>query len=116
MDISSIQLKNNAYANLDRKITIQYLKEPKTTVTYVSGLCDFIDDVELELFIKKLKKALGTNCKCDYESAEKEVINGDKKEIVKYKKIVRCGFNGDNRDRIFKMLQERGISREKIKI
>ncbi len=117
MDISNIT-KTHSLNNIDRKITLQHLKEKKSTVTYVTGLCDFIDDLEMESFIKKLKKLLGTSCRCEYEITEKEIINETtkEKEIIKHKKIIKCGFNGDNRDRISKILQERGIPKDKIKI
>ena len=119
MDISNLsENKFNSILYIDRKISLQFLKEKKSTVTYVMGMCDFIDNDELELFIKKLKKALGTSCRCEYEITNKEIINPEtqEKEIIKYKKITRCGFNGDNRDRISKILQERGISKDKIQM
>jgi len=104
MNIGNISSDKKKLFNIDRRITLQFMKEGSTTLTYISGLADFFtDEKELEAFVKYLKKSLGTNCKYGYDDTNK--------------KVIKWGFNGDHRERITKILEsEKGIPKDKIKV
>jgi hypothetical protein len=61
--------------NINKKITLHFVKERRTSRTYIVGLKNFINEAEMQTLSKKLQKSMGTN----------SIINeeGD------------CGFNGD---------------------
>jgi hypothetical protein len=61
--------------NINKKITLHFVKEKRTSRTYIVGLKNFISETEMQILSKKLQKSMGTN----------SIINeeGD------------CGFNGD---------------------
>ena len=46
--------ENTILKQIDRKIIIKYLKEGKTSRTYVFGLDDFIKKEDIENFMKKV--------------------------------------------------------------
>jgi hypothetical protein len=61
--------------NINRKITLHFVKEKRTSRTYIVGLKNFIGEDEMQILSKKLQKSMGTN----------STINADGD----------CGFNGD---------------------
>ena len=102
VDISSIQKKdtNAVFADIDKIVTIRWLKEKKTSRTYVTGLQDFISTEEIKKIVKTLKEKLGTGAV--------EVKNDDKSEY---------GFQGDHKEKIKKFLIEQVcIPEKKIKV
>lgn len=57
-----IENEENILKQIDRKLTLKYMKEIKTSRTYIFGLDNYIKVKEdLNDFIKKLKKSLGTS-------------------------------------------------------
>jgi translation initiation factor 1 (eIF-1/SUI1) len=102
VDISSIQKKdiNAIFTDIDKIVTIRWLKEKKTSRTYVSGLQDFISDEEIKKIVKTLKEKLGTGAS--------EFKNEGKSDY---------GFQGDHREKVKKFLVENvGIPEKKIKV
>jgi hypothetical protein len=61
--------------NINKKITLHFVKEKRTSRTYIVGLKNFINDAVMQTLSKDLQKSMGSN----------SIINeeGD------------CGFNGD---------------------
>jgi len=54
--------EENLLKQIDRKIIIKFLKEGKTSRTYIFGIDGFIkSQQEIDTFIKKLQKTLGTS-------------------------------------------------------
>lgn len=104
MDVSNIGQKVNLFTEIDKKITIKYLKEVRTSRTYITGMSDFLSQEEISSFVKILKKKLGAGMLS-------KKIEVDKVEKVEY------GFQGNHMERIKKiMLEETNIPEEKIKI
>jgi hypothetical protein len=66
--------KDEIIDKINKKITLNSIKEKRTTRTYIVGLKDFMTKDEIDVFGKKLQKILGTN----------SIINNGE-----------CGFNGD---------------------
>jgi hypothetical protein len=60
---------------INKKITLHFVKEKRTSRTYIVGLKNFIGESEMQTLSKKLQKSMGTNSLINEE--------GD------------CGFNGD---------------------
>jgi hypothetical protein len=61
--------------NINKKITLHFVKEKRANRTYIVGLKNFITDLEMQTLTKKLQKSMGTN----------SIVNEDGD----------CGFNGD---------------------
>jgi translation initiation factor 1 (eIF-1/SUI1) len=53
------EIENELMENIDRKITIKVVKEHGKHRTYISGLEYFLDEDEVDKFVKSLKKRLG---------------------------------------------------------
>lgn len=61
-DFDSNQNEQNILKQIDRKIVIKYMKEVKTSRTYIFGLNNYIKTKkDIEEFIKNIKKSLGTS-------------------------------------------------------
>lgn len=85
---------------IDRRIKLRFLKEKKSSRTYIEGLDKFFDTNFIKEMVKKIQKKLSTG----YNSVSDE--NGN---------IVSHGFNGDHKERIKKILiEEYNISADKI--
>ena len=105
MDVGNIEQKNNMFVEIDKKITIKYLKEIKTNRTYVCGLSDFMSDEKINLFTKFLKKQLGAGMNI------KKISNTNNMIKLEY------GFQGNHLERIRNIiLEETDISDDKIKV
>ena len=62
IDIEKIQSETSILAQIDRKLSLKFLKEGKTSRTYISGLDSYIKNVdELNNFVKTLQKTIGTS-------------------------------------------------------
>lgn len=100
VDINNMFSLNEQFEDLDKKITIKYLKEKRTSRTYIEGIENFVSEKDIGTFCGKLKKQLGTG-----------VITRDFNENKLY------GFNGDHRQRIKDILiNTAGIDESKIDI
>jgi translation initiation factor 1 (eIF-1/SUI1) len=100
------------FRQIDKRITIRFLKEKRTTRTYIEGLEDFISEEQINDLIKKIKK-LGTS----YLKRTDEDIEDDKKTKTKKSSTpyIAHGFNGDHKTKIIKFLTEDyNIPKEKI--
>ena len=85
---------------LDKKVTIKFLKEKKTNRTYITGLEGFLIDSIIENITTDLKRRLGTGML-------KKNIEG----------IWMYGFQGDHRMAIKEYLVSKtNITEDKIKI
>lgn len=91
VDISNIQKKatNNILTDIDRHVYLKFLKEKKTSRTYICGLHNFMTNEEIDKFVKSLKKTLGTG-----ENEKK----AEKANTFEYK------FQDDCKDKIKKYL------------
>jgi hypothetical protein len=101
MDITDITNKSqpNILQAIDAKITLQFLKEKKTSRTYIIGLEDFIEASQITKFVNSLKASLGTS---SYE------------RIIDEKKCY--GFQGNHIETIRqKIISELKIDKKKIK-
>jgi IS5 family transposase len=91
------------FKQIDKRITIRFMKEKRTTRTYIEGLEDFLSEETIGELIKKIKK-LGTS----YLKRTEEESEDDKK--IKTKKTstpaIAHGFNGDHKLKIIKILTE----------
>lgn len=60
MELTNIGQKNShLFEEIDKKVTIKYLKEVKTNRTYIDGLTNFLQEKEINNIVKVLKKKLG---------------------------------------------------------
>lgn len=94
-NIANFTKSKQTLLDIDKRITIKFLKETKTSRTYVNGLCDFMSAKDATDFSKILKKKLGTN-----------VIvteNG-------------FGFNGHHVEKIRELLLQTDIPPERIHV
>jgi hypothetical protein len=66
---------NSIIENINKKIYLQYVKERRTSRTYIMGLTNFIEEKDILKLSKILQQNMGTN----------SIINEDG----------NCGFNGD---------------------
>lgn len=99
VEISTLKTENTILNDIDKKITLKFFKEKKTSRTYIEGLEDFINQKEIIKLVTSLKKKLGTGM------LEKDIDN---------KKVY--GFQGDHRDRIRNILiTEIKIAGDRIK-
>ncbi len=99
MDISTLGQKSNLFVQLDKHVTLKFLKEVKTSRTYIGGLGDFMTNEQIEIFTKQLKKKLGAGMNT-------KLVNGK----------TEYGFQGNHIDSIKKiLLSETEIPEEKIK-
>lgn len=81
---------------IDKKVTIKFLKEKKTSRTYIQGIDGFLQQEKIDEMVKDLKKKLGTGL---------------------FKNENGYGFQGDHRDNIKKyLLSNTTIPDAKIKI
>lgn len=61
-EFNNTQNEENILKQIDRKITLKFMKEVKTSRTYIFGLDNYIKIKEdKNNFIKNLKKSLGTS-------------------------------------------------------
>jgi translation initiation factor 1 (eIF-1/SUI1) len=107
MDVTSIGQKSNLFTEIDKKITIKFLKETKTSRTYIEGLSDFLTNDEILSFSKVLKKKLGAGM------VVKEIKNDKDVNNVKFE----YGFQGNHTERVKAiMLEETKIPENKIHV
>ena len=84
--------------NLNKLITLRYIKDGKASRTYIVGLEDFFTEEELNKLIKDIQKKLSTG-------------------YFKNKETNNHGFNGDHRLIISKLLiNNYNIAKNKIKV
>lgn len=81
MDISFIDSNENQFAEIDKKIHIQFKPVKRASKTFIFGLKQFLDDETIIKFCKVMKKQLGTN-------SEQNLVDDV------------CAFNGDHRKKI----------------
>lgn len=66
MDISNLidvsKSEKELFDNIDKKISIKFEKQKKTTRTIINGLDYFLNLEQIKLFSNKIKKKLGTGC------------------------------------------------------
>jgi translation initiation factor 1 (eIF-1/SUI1) len=100
------------FKQIDKRVTIRFLKEKRTTRTYIEGLEDFLSEEQINELIKKIKK-LGTSyLKRTDEDSDEEKKNKTKKSATP---VIAHGFNGDHKTKIIKILtEEYKIPKEKI--
>jgi hypothetical protein len=100
------------FRQIDKRITIRFMKEKRTTRTYIEGLEDFLSEETINELIKRIKK-LGTS----YLKRTEEDEEDDKKTKTKKTSTpaIAHGFNGDHKTKIIKILtEEYKIPKEKI--
>ena len=92
MDISGITIGNNlkasnltVIAEIDKHIEIKFLKEGRRNKTYVYGLDGYIEEKkDLEKFIEKLQKKLGTSLIGEEKDGKKiYAFGGDHVNVIK---------------------------------
>lgn len=83
MDITNIGKKKVQLNGIDKKIVLKYVKEKRTSRTYIIGLGDFVAEDKIDEILRQLQKMLA--------SGMNSVKNGDKYEY---------GFNGEHIERI----------------
>ncbi len=61
-DLNSISSEEDILKQIDRKLTLKYMKEVKTSRTYIFGLDNYIKNKnDRNDFVKSIKKTLGTS-------------------------------------------------------
>ena len=93
-------------AEIDRKINLKFIKEKKTSRTYISGLETFLPKkLDREKLCQDLRKVLGTGSNIVQDEKEKPI--GETKE--------KYGFQGNHIDRIATFLTKKyNIPQDKI--
>lgn len=85
---------------IDRRIKLRFLKEKKSSRTYIEGLDKFFDTNFVKDMIKKIQRKLSTG----YNAVSD--LSGN---------VVSHGFNGEHKERIKKILiEEYNIQADKI--
>lgn len=88
-----------ALLEIDKQVQIKFMKEKKTSRTYIIGLCDFLEGDKLIKFVNGLKKRLGTG-----------MVESEQNGKIVY------GFQGDHRNTIEGIIvSELQIPKTKIK-
>ena len=99
MDVSTFGQKSDLFVQIDKRVTIKFLREVKTNRTYIGGLSGFMTDEQIVLFTKKLKKTLGAGM-------NPKTVDGK----------TEYGFQGNHIDRIKGIiLSDTNIPEDKIK-
>ena len=100
MDVSTLGQKSDLFAQIDKRVTIKFLREVKTNRTYIGGLSGFMTNEQISVFTKKLKKTLGAGMN------PKTTADGK----------IEYGFQGNHIDRIKEIiLSDTNIPEDKIK-
>jgi translation initiation factor 1 (eIF-1/SUI1) len=104
VDVNNIGVNlKDQFADIDSKIVIRLIKEPRSVTSYISGLEKFMNEEKIKELIKTLKTQLGTR------SVTKEVTENRKTHKI-------YGFGGDKRSEIKEYLMKSGIEDEKIDV
>lgn len=70
--------------NLDKHVEIRFLKEKRTSRTYLIGLEDFVDEKQLDKVVKKMQTKLATGLKTGEVDGKKTFgFNGDHVKFMK---------------------------------
>lgn len=90
---------NNNLQNIDKNVTIRYIKEGKAARTYIDGLEYFVTDLnDINIIVKDIQKKLSTG-------------------YFKNKETNNHGFNGEHKLKIEKILiNSYNIPKNKIKV
>ena len=104
---------------IDKRIKLRFLKEKRTSRTYIEGLEQFFTEDQIKDMVQKIKKKLSTSYFKRTDEDEDSDDENKKKTVtkqVKQKAIqIAHGFSGDHKERIIKILtEEYNIPREKI--
>ena len=95
------------FKQIDKRVTLRFMKEKKTSRTYIEGLEDFLSEDQINEIIKKIKKFGTSYLKRTDEDGEDKT---SKKPVA-----IAHGFNGDHKTKIIKMLtEEYKIPKDKI--
>lgn len=98
MNIQTLQTQQqNGLTTLDKKVTIRFFKEKKTSRTYIDGISGFLPEEKINELVKLIKKSIGTS----------SMKNPDEDSY---------GFQGNHKDKIAKILIYAGIPENKIVI
>jgi hypothetical protein len=100
------------FKQIDKRVTLRFMKEKRTSRTYIEGLEDFLSEETINEIIKKIKK-LGTS----YFKRTDEDVEDDLKTKTKKSSTpaIAHGFSGDHKIKIIKMLtEEYNIPKNKI--
>lgn len=89
--------QDNVLTEIDKKIIIKYMKEIKTSRTYIHGLESYVKLEDIPIFIKTLQKSLGTS------SLKKQ--DDDDNNIY--------GFAGEHIDKIYDYIIKKKICSKK---
>jgi len=89
--------QDNIITEIDKKIIIKYMKEIKTSRTYIYGLESYVKKEDITNFIKTLQKSLGTS------SLKKQDDNNNN----------IYGFAGDHIDTIYNYIIKKKICSKK---
>lgn len=99
MDINQEVFNKNVLNLIDYRIKLRFIKEKRTSRTYIEGLDKFFDIDSIKSMMNTIKKTLSTGYYTNTET----------------KGIILHGFNGDHKERIKKILVENyNISIDKI--
>jgi translation initiation factor 1 (eIF-1/SUI1) len=86
-------------AEIDKMIIIKWRKEKRTSRTYLIGLEGFTDVIgDIPKFCSKIKKTMGTGA-----------------TVIEEDGVKMYGFQGQLTDRLYNVLLEIGINKNKIK-
>ena len=86
-------------SEIDKKIRLRFLKEKKTSRTYIEGLEKFFNQEEIKLMTNLIKKKLSTGY-CTKENEKGDIAHG---------------YNGEHKERIKKILStEYNVPEDKI--
>lgn len=97
------------FKQIDKRVTLRFMKEKKTSRTYIEGLEDFLSEEQINDIIKKIKK-FGTSY---FKRTDEDDEDKDKKS--KKSPAIAHGFSGDHKTKIIKMLtEEYKIPKDKI--
>jgi len=90
--------EKNILEQIDRKLTIKYMKEGKASRTYIYGLMSYINSEEdIMKHMKKLQKSMGTSLFKTYDDNNKIIV----------------GFGGEHIRTIYEYIIKNNICPEK---
>ena len=99
---------DNILNEIDKRIKLRFMKEKRTSRTYIEGIEKFFDEEKIKEIMQQIKKKLSTSYfKRIGDDSEEESKN--KKTIVQKvtKDIyIAHGFSGDHKERIRTLLIE----------
>lgn len=108
---------DNILNEIDKRIKLRFMKEKRTSRTYIEGIEKFFDEEKIKEIMQQIKKKLSTSY---FKRTEDEVDEDSKSKKNNLQKTTKAsdiahGFSGDHKERIKSILVDTyKIPEEKI--